>query len=62
MKVSKYIDRQGMTSGTFRSFAWNNWALVARLFFEKSFEKIQFSLKSDKNNGRYTWVPMYMYV
>jgi hypothetical protein len=30
-------------------------------FFEKSVEKIQVALKSDKNNGRFTWRPMYIY-
>jgi hypothetical protein len=29
--------------------------------FRKSGEKIQFSLKSGKNNGYVTWRPMYMY-
>ena len=27
----------------------------------KSVEKIQISLKSDKNNGHYTWRPIYIY-
>jgi hypothetical protein len=30
-------------------------------FFEKSVEKIQVSLKSDKNNGYFIWTPMYIY-
>jgi hypothetical protein len=29
--------------------------------FRKSVEKIQVSLKSDKNNGYFTWRPMYIY-
>jgi hypothetical protein len=30
-------------------------------FFRKSFEKIQVSLNSDKNNGRFPWRHMYIY-
>ena len=29
--------------------------------FLKSVEKIQFSLKSDKNNGYFAWIPEYIY-
>jgi hypothetical protein len=29
--------------------------------FRKSVEKIQVSLKYDKNNGHFTWKPMYIY-
>ena len=29
--------------------------------FRKSVYKIQVSLKSDKNNGYFTWIPKYMY-
>jgi hypothetical protein len=29
--------------------------------FRKSIENIQISLKSDKNNGYFTWRPMYIY-
>ena len=49
--------------------AWNNSASTGRIFmkfdiwvfFSKSFEKIQVSLKSDKNNGQFTWRPVYIY-
>jgi hypothetical protein len=49
--------------------AWNNSAPTGRIFmefdiwvfFEKSLKKIQVSLKSDKNNGKLTWRPMYIY-
>jgi hypothetical protein len=30
--------------------------------FQKSVEKSQVSLKSDKNNGYFMWRPMYIYV
>jgi hypothetical protein len=29
--------------------------------FRKSVEKIQVLLKSDKNNGYFTWLPVYIY-
>jgi hypothetical protein len=29
--------------------------------FQKSVEEIQVSLKSDKNNGQFTWTRMYIY-
>ena len=38
-------------------FAWN---LILGVF-RKSVEKIQVSLKSDKNNGYFTWKPIYIY-
>jgi hypothetical protein len=48
--------------------AWNNSAPKERIFmkfdiwgFFKSVEKIQVSLKSDKNNGYFTLRPMYIY-
>jgi hypothetical protein len=31
------------------------------IFFPKSVEKIQVYLKSDKNNGYFTWKTMYIY-
>ena len=31
------------------------------VFLEKSVEKIQVALKSDKNNGYFTWTPMYIF-
>ena len=31
------------------------------IFFEKSVEKIQVALKSDKNNGYFTWPPTYIF-
>ena len=30
-----------------------------RIFFRKSVEQFQVSLKSDKNNGYFTWRPIY---
>ena len=51
-----------------RPTARNNSAPTGRIFmkfdvcfFEKSIEEIQFSLKSDKNNGYFIWRPMYIY-
>jgi hypothetical protein len=48
--------------------AGNDAAPIGRIFmkfylsiFFKSVEKIQVSLKSDKNNGYFTWKPMYIY-
>ena len=44
-----------------RLSAWNNSAPIKRIFmtfdiiFRKSVDKIQVSLKSDKNNGYFTW-------
>jgi hypothetical protein len=31
------------------------------VFFRKLAEKIQVSLKSDKNNGNFTWRPIYIF-
>ena len=53
-----------------RPYAWNNSAPTARIFVEilhlsiflKSAEKIQVSLKSDKNNGYITWRPIYILI
>jgi hypothetical protein len=36
-------------------------SLFSFLFFQKSVENIQVSLKSDKNNGHYTWRPVYIF-
>jgi hypothetical protein len=54
-----------------RPSAWNNSASTGRIFTKfgiysisrkkKSVEKIQVSLKSDKNNGYVTWRPMYIF-
>ena len=49
--------------------AWSNSAPTGRIFHEiwylkiirKSFEKIRVSLKSDKNNGHFTWRPIYSF-
>jgi hypothetical protein len=49
--------------------AWNNSAPTGRIFIKfdtwiflrKSVEKIQVWLKFDKNNGHFTWKPMYIY-
>jgi len=35
--------------------------LDIRIFFGKSVEKVQVSLKSDSNKGYFTWRPMYSY-
>ena len=50
-----------------RPYAWNNSAPPGRIFMkfdnrifsEKSIQKIQVSLKSDKNNEYFTWMPVY---
>jgi hypothetical protein len=51
--------------------AWNNSSLTGRIFikfdiwvfffFRKPVDKIEVSLNSDKNNGYFTWRPMYIY-
>ena len=46
--------------------AWNNSAATGPMFmkfgiFQKSVEKIQVSLKSDKNNRYFTWRPIYIF-
>jgi hypothetical protein len=48
--------------------AWNNSAPTGRIFmkfgiwvFSESVAKIQVSLKCDKNNGNFTWKPMYIH-
>jgi hypothetical protein len=49
-----------------RLSAWNSWVSTGRIFmkfciwvfFGKSIEKIQGSLKSDKNSGYFTWRPI----
>ena len=47
--------------------AWNNSAAIGRILMEFEsicrmyFEKVQVSLKSDKNNGYFTWRPMYIF-
>jgi hypothetical protein len=47
------------------AFAWNNSATTENSIFEyfskKTVEKIQVSLKSDKNNGYFTWRPIYIF-
>jgi hypothetical protein len=41
---------------------WTDFNEISYLgIFRKCVEKIQFSLKSDKNNGYFTWIPMYIY-
>ena len=37
------------------------WNLISELFFQKYVVKIQVSLQSDKNNGYFTWRPMYVW-
>jgi hypothetical protein len=49
--------------------AWNNSAPTGRIlikfdvwmFFDKVSRKLKISLKSDNNNGYFTWRPMYIY-
>jgi hypothetical protein len=58
------------TTVSFRLSAWNSSAPAGRIFmkfyilsvFQKSVEKIKFSLKSDKNNGRFSWRSMYIFI
>jgi hypothetical protein len=53
----------------FRPSAWKNspqnWRIVMSfdiwVFFRKSVDNIQVSLKSDKNNGYFTWRPLYIF-
>jgi hypothetical protein len=58
------------TTSVYRLSAWNNSATTGQIFikcyiwgllFGKSVEKIQVSLKPDKNSGYITWRPMYIY-
>ena len=50
-------------------FQWNNSVPTGQslmkfgmcVFFQKNIEKIQVSLKSDKNNMYFTWIPMCMF-
>ena len=52
-----------------RLAAWNNLAPTGRIcielhsciFFRKSVEEFQVPLKCDKNNGHFTWRPVYMF-
>jgi hypothetical protein len=49
--------------------AWNNSGSIRRnlmklyicVFFDNMSKKIQFSLKSDKNNGHFIWKTKYIY-
>jgi hypothetical protein len=51
-----------------RLSAWNNSALTERIFikflylsiFQHSVEKMKFPWKSEKNNGYFTWSPIYI--
>jgi hypothetical protein len=47
----------GTTRLPMDEFSWN---LILGIF-RKYFEKIQVSLKSDKNNGYFTWKPLYIF-
>jgi len=40
-------------------FSWN---LKFAYFFRKSLQKIQVSLKSDKNNTYFRWIPTYIFI
>jgi hypothetical protein len=41
---------------------WTDFNEISYLnIFRKSAEKIQVSLQSDKNNGYFTWRPIYIY-
>jgi hypothetical protein len=52
--ISIRMERLGFHRTVFRVIWFLN-------IFRKSVEKIQLSLKSDKNNWYYTWRPMYIY-
>jgi hypothetical protein len=45
-------------SALLNGFSWN---LVSEYFSKICSKKFQVSLKSDKNNGYFTWRPMYIY-
>ena len=47
----------GTTRLPLDGFPWN----LIRVFFENFVEKIQVSLKSDKNNGHFTWKPIHIF-
>ena len=47
--------------GQFASHWMDFHEILYDIFFGKSVEKIQVSLKSDKNNGYFTWRPWYMF-
>ena len=43
-------------------FHWTDFHEIWYLtIFRKSVEKIQVQLKSDKNNGNFAWIPVYIY-
>ena len=56
MSVRLFILPHATTRLPLDVFSWN---LRVRIFL-KSFEKIQVSLKSDKNKGYFTWRPVYI--
>jgi len=39
---------------------WISMKFSIRAFFQTSIQKIQVTLKSDKNNGYFTWRPIYI--
>jgi len=47
---------QGTVRLPLGEFSWNCYLRICR----KSIEKMQDSLKSDKNDGYFTWIPMYI--
>jgi hypothetical protein len=55
-QCSATVRPHGTTRFALHGFSWN-WMSI----FRKSVEKIQVALKSDKNNGYFTWRPMYVY-
>jgi hypothetical protein len=56
--VCPSVHPDGTTRLLRNGFSWN---LIFDFFFRKSAEKIQVTLKSDKNNGYFTWRPVYNY-
>ena len=43
-------------------YLWTDFHEIWYEYFRKPVEKIQVSLKSDKNNGYFTWRPIYIYI
>ena len=58
LSVCPSVRPHGTTRLPLGGFSWN---LIFEDFFLKSVEKIQVPLKSDKNNGYFTWRPIYIF-
>ena len=54
VRLSFHMEQLGSHWTSFREVCYLN-------IYRKSPEKIQVSLKSDKNNGHFTWRPIYIY-